>query len=150
MDPRERVLVTYFILIGEGLNYPTVADLGFAGVFLFLITGFQEGLPRNRLPGWVAAPVAPLIVTGLWLVAVLGADAKTLTTLVIFVLSAALLTSALLRSAERHPVLLAATVVFVLAHLCNSLNSTPPIRRGWSKRPGRWPQSRSRSTRSRS
>jgi len=117
----------YFILIGEGLNYPTVADLGFAGVFLFLIAGFQEGLPRNRLPGWAAAPIVlSLIGAGLWLVAVLGADAKTLTTLVIFVLSAALLTSALLRSADRHPVLLAATVVFVLAHLCNSLNSTLP------------------------
>ena len=41
-------------------------------------------------------------------------------------LSAALLTSALHRSADRHPVLLAATIVFVLAHLCNSLNSTLP------------------------
>ncbi len=117
----------YFILIGEGLNYPTVADLGFAGVFLFLIAGFQEGLPRNRLSSWAAAPIAiPLIGAGLWLVAVLGPNAKTLTTLVMFALSAALLSSAVLRSVNRHPVLLAATIVCALAHLCNSLDSTLP------------------------
>lgn len=117
----------YFILIGEGLNYPTVADLGFAGVFLFLIAGFQEGLPRNRLPLWAAAPIAlPLLAAGLWLVAVLGPNAKTITTLVMFALSAALLSTALLRSVHRHPILLAATVVCVIAHICNSLNSTLP------------------------
>lgn len=117
----------YFILIGEGLNYPTVADLGFAGVFLFLIAGFQEGLARNRLPAWATAPIAlPLLAAGLWLVALLGADAKTLTTLVVFALAAALLSAALLRSAHRHPVLLAATVAFALTHILNSLDSTLP------------------------
>ncbi|MEN6342282.1 MAG: hypothetical protein ABFC89_06940 [Methanospirillum sp.] len=117
----------FFILIGSGLNYPTLADLGFAGVFLFLIAGFQEGLPRNRLPAWAAAPIAlPLLAAGLWLVAVLGPNAKTLTTFVMFALSAALLSSGLLRSVYRHPVLLAATVVCVLAHLMNSLDSTLP------------------------
>lgn len=117
----------YFILIGEGLNYPTVADLGFVGVFLFLIAGLQEGLARNRLSVLAAAPIAiPLLGAGLWLVAVLGADAKTLTTLVVFTLSAALLSSALLRSAHRHPVLFAATVVFSLTHILNSLDSTLP------------------------
>ena len=117
----------YFILIGEGLNYPTVADLGFAGVFLFLIAGLQEGLARNRLPALAAAPIAlPLLGAGVWLVAVLGTNAKTLTTLVVFALSAALLSSALLRSVHRHPVLLAATVVFSLTHLLNSLDSTLP------------------------
>ncbi len=117
----------FFILIGEGLNYPTVADLGFAGVFLFLIAGFQEGLPRNRLPAWVSAPIVlPLLGAGLWLVAVLGPNAKTLTTLVMFALSAALISSALLRSVHRHPALLAATIVCVLAHLLNSLDSTLP------------------------
>lgn len=117
----------FFILIGEGLNYPTLADLGFVGVFLFLIAGFQEGLDRNRLPSWAAAPVAlPLLAAGIGLVVVLGPNAKTLTTLVMFSLSAALLSSALLRSVYRHPVLLAATVVCVLAHLMNSLDSTLP------------------------
>ena len=117
----------FFILIGAGLNYPTVADLGFAGVFLFLIAGFQEGLARNRMPGWAALPIAlPLIGGGLWLVAQLGVDSKSLTTLVVFALAAALLSAALLRSAHRHPVLFAATVVFALAHICNSLHSTLP------------------------
>ncbi len=117
----------FFILIGEGLNYPTVADLGFAGVFLFLIAGFQEGLARNRLPAWSAVPIAvPLLAAGLWLVALLGADAKTLTTFVFFALTAALLSVALLRSVHRHPVLLAATIVFALAHIFNSLHSTLP------------------------
>lgn len=117
----------FFILIGEGLNYPTVADLGFAGVFLFLIAGCQEGLARNRLSTAAALPVAlPLLAAGFWLVTALGTDAKTLTTLVVFALSAALLSTALLRSVHRHPVLLAAVIVFVLAHLANSLNSTLP------------------------
>ena len=55
--PQSRHLA-YFILIGEGLNYPTVADLGFVGVFLFLIAGLQEGLARNRLSVLAAAPIA--------------------------------------------------------------------------------------------
>lgn len=117
----------FFLLIGEGLNYPTVADLGFAGVFLFLIAGLQEGLPRGRLPWWTAVPIAvPLLAAGLWLVLAIGADAETLTTLVVFALAAGLLTSALLRSAYRHRVLLAATVVFCITHILNSLDSTLP------------------------
>jgi len=117
----------YYILIGEGLNYPTVADLGFAGVFLFLIAGYQEGMARGRLPWWSATPVAlPLLAAGFWLVLALGADAKTLTTLVVFALAAALLTAALLRSAYRHPVLLAATVTFALTHILSSLDGTLP------------------------
>lgn len=115
----------YFIVIGEGLNYPTVADLGFAGVFLFLIAGYLEGMERAPHPSWHAALIVmPLCSFGLGLVYLLGANAKTLTTLVVFVLAAVLLSEALLRSAHRHPALLAATVVFVLTHIFNSLDST--------------------------
>ncbi len=116
----------YFIVIGEGLNYPTVADLGFAGVFLFLISGYQEGMARSSLPAWYVAPVVVLPAVGFGLIFLLGANAKTLTTLVIFILAAVLVSEALLRSACRHPALLAATLVFVLAHLLNSLRSTLP------------------------
>lgn len=117
----------FFILIGEGLNYPTVADLGFAGVFLFLIAGFQEGLPRSRAPAWTAAVVAiPLLAAGCWLVVALGANAQTMTTFVVFGLAAILLVSSLLRSTFQHRVLLPATVVFCITHILNSLDSTLP------------------------
>jgi hypothetical protein len=117
----------YFAIIGEGLNYPTVADLGFAGVFLFLIAGYVEGMERGPLPSWYTAPIAlPLVGIGLGLVYLLGANGKTLTTLVVFVLAAVLLSEALLRSAYRYPPIFAATVAFVLAHLFNSLDSTLP------------------------
>ena len=117
----------YFILIGEGLNYPTVADLGFAGAFLFLIAGYMEGMPRGPLPSWYAAPIAvPLFVFGLGLVYLFGVNAKTLTTLVILVLAFILLSEAILRSAHRFPVLLGGTIAFSLAHILNSLRSTLP------------------------
>lgn len=117
----------YYILIGQELVYPTVADLGFAGVFLFLIASYQEGRPRNRLPWYVAAPIAvPLLAYGIWLVLALGADGKTLTTLVIFALAAALLSTALLRLTPRYPALIAGTVAFALAHLFNSVDFTLP------------------------
>jgi hypothetical protein len=117
----------YFILIGEGLNYPTVADLGFAGVFLFLISGYQEGMTRNSLPGWYMVPIMVLFpLGGLGLTLMSGLNPKTLTTFVVFVLAAVLLSEALLRSAWRYPRLFAATLIFVLAHLFNSLDSTLP------------------------
>jgi hypothetical protein len=117
----------YFILIGEGLNYPTVADLGFVGVFLFLISGYQEGMSRNSLPGWYVAPILILLpLGGLGLIGMSGLNPKTLTTFVMFVLAAVLLSEALLRSAYRYPRLFAATLIFVLAHLFNSLDSTLP------------------------
>ncbi len=117
----------YFVLIGEGLNYPTVADLGFAGVFLFLISGYREGMPRSPLPTGYAVPalvILPLI--GISPIILLGVNAKTLTTFVVFVLAAVLLSEALLRSGYRHPLLLGGTIAFVLAHLFNSLDSTVP------------------------
>jgi hypothetical protein len=115
----------YFLVIGEGLNYPTVADLGFVGVFFFLIAGILEGQPRGQLPKWVVVPIAILLlVLGLWPVLQFGVNAKTFTTLVVFLLSAVLLSEALLRSMHRHPPLFAAIIAFILAHLLNSLNST--------------------------
>jgi hypothetical protein len=117
----------YSIFIGLDLIYPTVADLGFAGVFLFLIAGYEEGLGRNGLPAWVAAPIVlPPVAAGAWLVAVLGPSPATLTTLVFLALAGALVAEAVLRSAARHPVLLAATLAFALTHLLNSLRSTLP------------------------
>lgn len=117
----------YFILIGEGLNYPTVADLGFAGVFFFLIAGYLEGMERGPLPSWYAAPITlPLFAFGLGLVYLLGANAETLTTLFVFVLAAVLLSEALLRSAYKYPALLGGTIAFALAHMLNSLRSTFP------------------------
>ena len=117
----------YFVLIGEGLNYPTVADLGFAGVFLFLISGYREGMPRGPLPTWYAVPALVLLpILGLGPILLLGVNAKTLTTFVVFVLAAVLLSEALLRSGYRHPLLLGGTIAFVLAHLFNSLDSTVP------------------------
>ncbi len=117
----------YFILIGEGLNYPTVADLGFVGVFLFLISGYEEGMTHNSPPGWYAVPILILLpLGGLGLVGMSGLNPKTLTTLVVFVLAAVLLSEVILRSVYRYPRLFAATLIFVLAHLCNSLDSTLP------------------------
>jgi hypothetical protein len=117
----------YFVLIGEGLNYPTVADLGFAGVFLFLISGYQEGMARSPLPAWYAAPLLVLLpLFGLGPILLLGVNTKTLTTLVVFVLAAVLLSQALLRSGYRRPLLLGGTLAFVLAHLFNALDSTIP------------------------
>jgi hypothetical protein len=115
----------YFLVIGEGLNYPTVADLGFAGVFFFLIAGILEGHPRGPLSRWVVGPIViSLLALGLWSVLLLGVNAKTLTTLVVCMLSAVLLSEALLRSMHHHPTLFAAIIAFILAHLLNSLNST--------------------------
>ncbi|HZD43068.1 MAG TPA: hypothetical protein VE134_03325 [Methanomicrobiales archaeon] len=117
----------YFVLIGEGLNYPTVADLGFIGVFLFLISGYQEGMARSSLPAWYAAPaLAILPLFGLVPVFLLGVSGKTLTTLVVFVLAAVLISEALLRSGYRHPLLLSGTIAFAITHLFNSLDSTIP------------------------
>jgi hypothetical protein len=117
----------YFILIGEGLNYPTVADLGFVGVFFFLIAGYLEGMERGSLPSWYAASITlPLFAFGLGIMYLLGMNAETLTTLVVFVLAAVLLSVALLRSAHRHPALLCGTIAFALAHILNSLRSTLP------------------------
>jgi hypothetical protein len=115
----------YFLVIGEGLNYPTVADLGFAGVFFFLIAGVLEGQPRGQQSRWVVGPVAiSLLALGLWPVLLLGGNAKTITTLVVCMLSAVLLSEALLRSMYRHPPLFTAILAFILAHLLNSFNST--------------------------
>ncbi|MDD1679091.1 MAG: hypothetical protein LUO93_07930 [Methanomicrobiales archaeon] len=115
----------YLMVIGEGLNYPTVADLGFAGAFFFLTAGILEGQARGHLSGWVAVSVAvPLLVFGFWPVILSGVNAKTITTLIMFVLATVLLSEALLRSVYRHPPLFAAIVAFVLAHLFNSLTST--------------------------
>ena len=117
----------YFILIGGDLNYPTVADLGFVGAFLFLIAGYLEGMPRSSLPWWHAALIAvPLFVFGLGFVYLLGVNAKTLTTLVILVLAVILLSEAILRSAHRFPVLFGGTIVFSLAHILYALRSTLP------------------------
>jgi hypothetical protein len=117
----------YFVLIGEGLNYPTVADLGFVGVFLFLISAYREGMARSHLPAWYMAPLLVLLpLVGVEPILLLGVNAKTLTTLIVFVLAAVLISELLLRSGYRHPALFAATVAFVLAHLFNALDSTIP------------------------
>jgi hypothetical protein len=117
----------YFVLIGEGLNYPTVADLGFVGVFLFLISAYREGMARSTLSARYAVPALVLLpLFGLVPVFLLGVNGKTLTTLVVFVLAAVLLSEALLRSGYRYPLLLSGTIAFVLAHLFNALDSTIP------------------------
>ena len=115
----------YLIVIGSGLNYPTVADLGFVGAFFFLIAGVMEGQPRGKMSRWVVVPVAiPLLALGLLPVLLLGVNAQTITTLVVFLLSTILLSEALFRTVYHHRLLFAGILAFVLAHLLNSLNST--------------------------
>ena len=95
--------------------------------FLFLISGYREGMPRSPLPTGYAVPalvILPLI--GLSPIILLGVNAKTLTTFVVFVLAAVLLSEALLRPGYKHPLLLGGTIAFVLAHLFNSIDSTVP------------------------
>lgn len=115
----------YTLIIGTSLMYPTVAEAGFIGVFLFLIAGYEEVFARNRLPAWTAAAIMlPLLAVPLWLIITMGLTLATALTLLFFVLTTGLVAVAVLYSVSLYRVLFLGTLAVALTHMLYAVRST--------------------------
>ncbi len=117
----------YTLIIKTNLMYPTVAEAGFIGVFLFLIAGYEEVFARNRLPVWVTGAIMlPPLAVPLWLVLGMGLNLATVLTLLFFILAMGLVAVSVLYSVHLYGVLFLGTLAVALTHMLYAVRSTLP------------------------
>lgn len=119
----------YTLIIGPTLMYPTVAEAGFLGVFLFLASGYLEVFPGRpqSLTRSVGSTLFILVLFSLvpvYLVLNQGLTLSTGVTLLFFLFTGYLLQVSLSRRVYQDRLLFAGTLLVIVAHLIYAVRET--------------------------
>jgi hypothetical protein len=111
----------YTLIIGPTLMYPTVAEAGFLGVFLFLASGYLEVFPGSARSLLRSAGISLCLIMlfsiPVYLILHLGLTLSTGVTLLFFLFSGYLLQVSLFHGVYEYRFLFAGTLVVIVAHL---------------------------------